>query len=132
MKKTKKQKMTLEKLAVVIQQDFNDIRERFAAKDDLKEAVAILATKEELKELREDFNIAIVNLATKKELQQLHEGVIKSRDDVLASNDKIVKELKIMREEQMAHTSAHGRIDDKMEDHEARIIQLENQPPARV
>lgn len=145
MQKIKKQKMTLEKLAIVIQQDFNDIKERFATKDDLKEAVAGLATKNELKEavgglatkseLKEAVgNLAttIIGLATKEELRQLHEEVINSRDEVLTSNDKIVKELKIIREEQMAHTAAHGRVDDKVEDHEARIIQLENQPSASV
>ena len=119
MKKIKKQKMTLGKLAVVIQQDFNDIKERLATKDELKEAVAGLAT-------------IIVGLATKGELRQLREEVINSRDEVLTSNDKIIKELKIIREEQAAHTVSYRRVDDKMEDHEARIIQLESQPSARV
>ena len=135
MKKIKKQKMTLDKLAIVIQQDFNDIKERFATKDDLKEAVAGLATKNELNELKEivaDLAITVVGLATKEELKQVHEEVIKSRDNVLTSNDKIVKELKLIREEQIAHTMAHKRVDDRVDDHETRIIQLENQPSARV
>lgn len=138
MKKIKKQKMTLDKLAIVIQQDFNDIKERFATKDDLKEAVAGLATKNELNELNElkeivaDLAITVVGLATKEELKQVHEEVIKSRDNVLTSNDKIVKELKLIREEQIAHTMAHKRVDDRVDDHETRIIQLENQPSARV
>jgi len=145
MKKIKKQKMTLGKLAVVIQQDFNDIKERLATKDELKEAVAGLATKDELKEAvaglatKDELKEAvaglatiIVGLATKGELRQLREEVINSRDEVLTSNDKIIKELKIIREEQAAHTVSYRRVDDKMEDHEARIIQLESQPSARV
>ncbi len=71
-------------------------------------------------------------MATKEELKQVHEEVIKSRDNVLTSNDKIVKELKLIREEQIAHTMAHKRVDDRVDDHETRIIQLENQPSARV
>ncbi|OWK26748.1 MAG: hypothetical protein US76_03440 [Parcubacteria group bacterium GW2011_GWA2_38_13b] len=132
MKKIKKQKMTLGKLAVVIQQDFNDIKERLATKDELKEAVAGLATKDELKEAVAGLATIIVGLATKGELRQLREEVINSRDEVLTSNDKIIKELKIIREEQAAHTVSYRRVDDKMEDHEARIIQLESQPSARV
>lgn len=113
--KYKKSKMTLEKLAVIIQQDFNRIDEKLAVKID-KEDLEKFATKEDLEKFatKEDLE----NFATKEDLRQI-------RDDVLTGNDKVIKELGVLRVEQMAHKAAHDRVDEKLEDHEIRLMGLE-------
>ena len=110
----KKQRMTLDKLAMITQQQFLDIQEIMATKEDLK----YFATKEDLK-----------YFATKEDLNQQREDIIQDvrlmHADVIQSNDKVITKLDILLKEHAAHTMAHKRIDGTLFEHNKRIKKIE-------
>jgi len=69
---------------------------------------------------------------SEKEVEKRHKEILASNEKVLASNEKIAKSINDMRQEQTAHQGGHIRTnntllehDDKLENHEKRIIKLE-------
>lgn len=112
--KSNNQPVTREILEQTLEEGFKnfgeDLLKIFVTKDDLKDDLRDLenrmATKEDLKDLES-------RMATKDELAGLKEEVIKG-------NDRVIKELQIVREEQKAHFAAHERFDKRItrvEDH---------------
>ena len=101
----KKQRMTLDKLAMITQQQFLDIQEIMATKEDLK----YFATKEDLNQQREDII---------QDVRLMHA-------DVIQSNDKVITKLDILLKEHAAHTMAHKRIDGTLFEHNKRIKKIE-------
>ena len=82
------------------------IGEIVVTKDEFNEytgkAFKTFASKEDLQELREE-------MPTKKEMQKI-------KSDILASNDKLMHEVKAMREEQHAHSLNHKDITEDIQD----------------
>ncbi|TSC78273.1 MAG: hypothetical protein G01um101433_307 [Parcubacteria group bacterium Gr01-1014_33] len=128
----KKQRMTLDKLAMITQQQFLDIQEIMATKEDLKyfatkEDLKYFATKEDLKYFatKEDLKY----FATKEDLNQQREDIIQDvrlmHADVIQSNDKVITKLDILLKEHAAHTMAHKRIDGTLFEHNKRIKKIE-------
>lgn len=76
-----------------------------------------LVTKSYLKEELGNFGERL-----KKELKQ------EIKSDLLEIKDEIIKEIKDMREEQEVHQASHVRINDELEEHEEKIIRLEQKP----
>ena len=76
-------------------------------------AFKTFATKEDLRELREE-------MPTKKEMQKI-------KSDILASNDKLMHEVKAMREEQHAHSLNHKDITEDIQDIKHRVMAVEQQ-----
>jgi len=70
----------------------------------------------------EQFN----KLATKDDVREIvEEKVSKFKDEILTGQDKIIGELKTIREEQAAFTGGQKRQDDKLEEHDKRLEQVE-------
>lgn len=59
-------------------------------------------------------------------IDQLDKRMDAKFDKVLAGQDKIIKELQDMREENAAGTLHFERLDEKVENHEKRITRLES------
>jgi len=76
----------------------------FATKDDLR----LFATKDDLR----DF-------ARKDDLHSF-------KDQILTAVDGVMHEVKAMREEQSAHAHRHDQVDEKINNHERRLKQVEN------
>jgi len=65
-------------------------------------------------------------LATKDDVREIvEEKVSKFKDEILTGQDKIIGELKIIREEQVAFTGGQTRQDDKLAEHDKRLEQVE-------
>ncbi len=87
-----------------------------------------LATKDDIKLFRNDLKEELKNFATKEDLQEFSFELTKG-------NDKVIKELKIMREESASHSKSYKDNEEEIEkheevldDHEKRINVLELQP----
>lgn len=52
-------------------------------------------------------------------------GIEEKIDRVVTVVDSVMKEVVAMRQEQTAHFHQHGRTNEKLEDHEGRIVRLE-------
>ena len=78
-----------------------------------------------------DQRIAKAVIGLKEELRETKEGlqsqINEKFDKIMDGQDKVVTELKTIREEQIAHSEQHLRISDGIKDHEERIDKLENQ-----
>lgn len=104
----------------------DDLR-RFVTKSDLKNFV----TKDDLKTLatKKDLEVEMSQLATKEDLRTLKEEVSEMltafRSNILSHLDKVYKEVLAFRQEETIHTYAHTRQDEKLEDHEKRIGKIE-------
>ena len=99
------------------------------------------ATKEDFKKLEEQVRIVKVNLkevdtkitVTKGRLlmgmdnleEKLDDKMTLLRDDILTMKDEIVGEVKAMREEFTTHQGVHDRQQETLDNHEERIISLE-------
>ena len=55
--KPKKKKMTLDDLAVMVAEGFNEIHEKMATKDDIVAIRAEMATKDDIKDLKKDIQL---------------------------------------------------------------------------
>ena len=94
---------------------------KLATKDDVKEIV-----REETKDLRE--NVSILKQGQRElidRVQPLEGKITKFKDDILTGQDKIMKELKTIRVEQVAFIGGQQRQDDKLEEHDKRLEQVE-------
>jgi hypothetical protein len=92
------------------------IQDNVATKEDIKQAIAPLATKEELKTLATKEELK--NLATKEDLQLLATKEELRRvelkvDDLLTSVDGLAKNVGNHRTEMAANTAAHRRFDHR-------------------
>ncbi len=59
--------------------------------------------------------------------EEIDQKLTDFRDRILNSVDAVMKELLAMREEQTLHFHKHEGIDEKLENHEGRIKNLEGQ-----
>jgi len=65
-------------------------------------------------------------LATKNDVKEIvEEKVSKFKDEILTGQDKIIGELKTIREEQAAFIGSQRRQDKKLEEHDKRLEQVE-------
>lgn len=99
--------------------DFNNL----ATKEDLKIIHAEMATKEELSKVYFNLDTKIDNVKN-----ELKKEIKEKGDQILTSNDKQIKILEEMRIELAAHNVSYKRHDEKITDHEKRIITLELKP----
>ena len=60
-----------------------------------------------------------------KKFEEMDENMRQWKNELLNSNDKIATELQIIRSEQIAHLGSRDRMDETLENHEVRIIKLE-------
>ncbi len=105
MEKKNNGKMTLEKLAIMTQEDFLAIRKDMATKEDLR----AFATKEDLNLMKEEI-VAEVKTGNQK---------------VIQDNDKGATKLDGLIKEQAAHKLAHDRMEARLENHEKRLKRVE-------
>lgn len=108
----KKQKMTLDKLAMITQRQFLDIRKdmkEMVTKEYLDETLGLYATKGDLEQFKEEIVL----------------GIKEENLKVLQSNDKVITKLDILLKEDAAHNVAHKRINDTLYDHDKRIKKIE-------
>ncbi|QHO63509.1 hypothetical protein [Candidatus Chazhemtobacterium aquaticus] len=96
------------------QTDITKLSKIFATKEDLRKALAPYATKEDLRK-------ALAPYATKEDLEKYLtvDEFRQFKDDVLTGLDKVMGELKKIREEQIF---MHNKV---YQDHEKRITRLE-------
>jgi len=65
-------------------------------------------------------------LAAKDDVEEIvEEKVSKFKDEILTGQDKIIGELKTIRQEQAAFTGGQKRQDKKLEEHDKRLEQVE-------
>src|ERR1019366_7672785 len=81
--KTRKKKMTLETLAVAIQQDFSAIREDMATKDDIRKIREDMATKEDIREIRGEMGKMREEMATKEDLAAVSDRISIAKEEIL-------------------------------------------------
>ena len=67
----------------------------------------------------------IVRKVVKDEVQPFEGKITKFKDEILTGQDKIMKELKTIRVEQAAFTGGQRRQDEKLEEHDKRLEQVE-------
>ena len=96
------------------QTDITKLSKIFATKEDLRKALAPYATKQDLRK-------ALAPYATKEDLEKYLtvDEFRQFKDDVLTGLDKVMGELKKIREEQVF---MHNKV---YQDHEKRITRLE-------
>ena len=58
--------------------------------------------------------------------QELSKELSEFRSKIMEVLDKVMKELVTIRQEQSAHFLQHERIDEKLGDHEKRIMKIES------
>jgi hypothetical protein len=66
-------------------------------------------------------NNAIFDLKLENLERRIDENAQKYRDQVLTANDKIVKELEVMREENIIGFSQIARLNKRVDDHDKQI-----------
>ena len=54
--------------------------------------------------------------------------ITKSKNEILNSNDRLIKELKNKNQEEAAHSLSHIQIKEELENHDSRLKSLEPQP----
>ena len=66
-------------------------------------------------------------LATKQDLEDLKQEMVTKNDfnQLLTTMDGIAKDINDIKTEKTAHQSAHDRIQEKIDDHEGRLNELE-------
>ena len=91
-----------------------------------KEEAKNFATKDDLKGMRREMGEVF---ATKNELMEMKEeikrGTIRGTDKLITKADEIIKKLDEKKVEDIAGTEAYKRHDEKLEEHEERITELE-------
>ena len=90
-----KVEQSIEELRQEMKQEFTDIRQNMATKEQLEEMRQNMATKEELEEMRqnmatkEELEEMRQNMATKEELEEMRQNMVTKKDlDVAISNAK--------------------------------------------
>ncbi len=109
------------------QTDITKLSKIFATKEDLRKALAPYATKQDLRKAlapyatKQDLRKALAPYATKEDLEKYLtvDEFRQFKDDVLTGLDKVMGELKKIREEQIF---MHNKV---YQDHEKRITRLE-------
>lgn len=89
-----------------------------ATKDDLKQLKKELTTSEAIRK--------IVREEVRPMKEELEEKITEFKDDILTSNDKLVKKLDHFLTEQAAHFVGHRRMDDTLLEHTGDIKTLKH------
>ena len=101
------------------------MEKKFVTKDyfkkELKKELKKFATKEDLSSLEMRVALKFDNFAGR-----IDENAQKYRDQILNSNDKLVKELQEMREENTIGSHQIRELNGQVDDHEKRIGKLEH------
>jgi len=108
----KNNKMTLEKLAGITQNGFEELRNEF--KGDLKN---------EIGGLRNELKNEIGGL--RNETSERFEKVDERFNQVLDNQDQVLKRLDNLESDNTMDTAVHQRQGDKLENHEERIVVVE-------
>ncbi len=121
----------------ITKEDLKDALQDYPTKEDLKDALQDYPTKEDLKDALQDYptkdNLKreISALETRTDIKmetmeiRIDEKAKKYRDQVLTVMDKIVNELKTIRQEQVMVNEHAERMLTRIENHETRITKLE-------
>ncbi len=97
--------------APLTKDDLTDVLQDYPTTSDLKKEISAL-------EIRTDIKMETMEVRIDKKAQ-------KYRDQVLTVMDKVVNELKTMRQEQVMANEHARRMLDRIEGHEVRITKLE-------
>lgn len=103
--------------------DVKKLEKTFVTKGELKRELARFSTKNDLKSTENYLNYKIDSL--EKKVDEFKEEFVGFKDSVLKSLDWLVGAFKRFEEEHLVLTEQNGRAIDKLEDHEKRIISLE-------
>ena len=103
---TRINRMNLDKLARITQEEFLAVRRVMATKDELTAMRKEMATKEDLHVLKEEMRTETVK--------------------ILRGVDKIITRFDIAEKEHAAHTILHKRITDELHSHDKRLKVLES------
>ena len=82
------------------------------------------ATKKDIKVLENSLR-AEIKLSAEEVLVKVDENARKYRDEILSSNDELMKTLEVMREENTIGSGQTSQLRDEVENHEKRIKHLE-------
>jgi len=99
----------------ITNKDIDKLSEIFATKKDLEN----FATKKDLLAIKKDV------IGVKDDLVSFKDEFHGFKNDILASQDKIMKKLEDISLEQKMAYSQYKRQDEKLENHERRIVALE-------
>ena len=100
-----------------------------ATKSDLKNLETSLHS--ELKNIETSLRLEITSLEIKVDIKlekmemRIDDNAQRYRDQVLASNDGLMKQLETMREDNIVGAGQTRRINDKLDNHEQRILKIE-------
>lgn len=106
--------------------DFKELKKDF--QEFVSFAAETFVTKDDLKEFADK---ALKTFSTKEDVrlivEKYEERIMEKMDAVLVSNDGIAKEVKAMREEQVAHFGSHKRQDEEIVQVKRRLDKVEAQ-----
>ena len=118
MKKTKKKKITLDNLAVIIKKDFNRIDERLdqmVTKEEFNERLDQMVTKEEFAVTKYELNAHLDKVVTKEEFNQRMSDLIGTLDSFIKRVEIYYQEHLVIGERVNRHDEWIRRIADKLE-----------------
>ncbi|MEK7627581.1 MAG: hypothetical protein AAB397_03285 [Patescibacteria group bacterium] len=118
MKKTKKKKITLDNLAVIIKKDFNRIDERLdqmVTKEEFNERLDQMVTKEEFAVTKYELNAHLDKVVTKEEFNQRMSDLIGTLDSFIKRVEIYYQEHLVIGERVYRHDEWIRRIADKLE-----------------
>ena len=80
--------------------------------------------------VKDEVKISKVEILSKvdRKMDKSLEEVKRIRNDIATDVDRLMKELKDMREESGSNSFSIGELDEKYLDHEKRIVKLEEKP----
>jgi len=129
---TRINRMNLDKLARITQEEFLAVRRVMATKDELTAMRKEMATKDELTAMRkematkDELTAMRKEMATKEDLHVLKEEMRTETVKILRGVDKIITRFDIAEKEHAAHTILHKRITDELHSHDKRLKVLES------
>ena len=118
MKKTKKKKITLDNLAVIIKKDFKTIDERLdqmVTKEEFNERLDQMVTKEEFAVTKYELNAHLDKVVTKEEFNQRMSDLIGTLDSFIKRVEIYYQEHLVIGERVNRHDEWIRRIADKLE-----------------
>lgn len=111
---------------MITDNDIKKMKQTFVTKEDLKKELRAYATKKDLKSTENFLNYRIDLL--EKKVDDFKKEFSDFKDSVLKSLDWLVHAFKKFDEELMIITHRNIKIEDKIENHETRIKNLERNP----
>jgi uncharacterized protein YoxC len=124
-KKVKSEKITIEELALITKNGFDGVDKRFEKVEQRFDGVNKRFEKVEQKVDRVIEKVNTLDQKVDNFKEEVIDEVAKAKDTILKSNDEIAILLKDSREEQAMLVGADKRHQEKLEDHEERIKNLE-------